>query len=149
MRRPGISVEEFDRLFRRRVEDRLINVLANSNCAHRHAAIGDGLGHRNDVGSYMEGLCGEILPGAAEAADYLVEDQQNSMPRAYFPQPLKIAHRRHVDTGGSGDRLHDTRRDVFRSVEVDHALQVLCKLDALSRLPDRKTVLFEQRMSKV
>src|ERR1700733_1776131 len=149
MRRPGVSVEELDRLVRRRAEDRLIYMLAYPNCAHRHTAVGDSFGHGNDVGSHVEALCGKILAGAAKPADHFIEDQQNLMRRAYLAQPLKVTYRRHIDACGSSNRFYDTRRDVFCSVQVDHALQILCEFSTFWRLAESTAILLEQGMPHV
>src|SRR6185312_8194038 len=76
------------------VEQRRGHVVREEDAAERRLAGRDALGERDDVGVETEPLGAE--PGAqpAEAGDDLVAPEQDSVPVAQLPQPLRIARRR-------------------------------------------------------
>ena len=131
MARIGVAVEELDRAFRRGAHDRVVDALADRDRAHRLRAVGDALGHRHQVGRHAEALRGERLAGAAEAADHLVEHEQDAVRVADLAQALQVALRRHQAAGRAGDRLDEAGGDVLGAVEIDEAHQVLGQLDAV------------------
>ena len=54
-----------------------VDLLRQHRRAHRHVARGQALGERHQVGFHAFGLAGEHRPGAAEAGDDLVDDEQD------------------------------------------------------------------------
>ena len=68
---------------------------------------------------------------------------------ADFAQPLQIALRRHEATGRAGDRLDETRRDVFGAIQIDESGEVVGQLHAMGAFAARKEILLEMRMPHV
>ena len=62
-----VAMEELDRAFRCRAHDRVVDALGNRDGAHRLRAVGERLGHRDDVRRHAEALRREIGAGAPEA----------------------------------------------------------------------------------
>ncbi len=58
------------------LDDCLRHAIVQSDCAHRHVAAGQPLGHRDEVGFEAEVLMREPLAGAAETTDHFISDQQ-------------------------------------------------------------------------
>ena len=117
--------------------------------AHRLRAVGEALRHRHDVGRDAEALRGERLSGAAEAADDLVEHEQDAVRVADLAQSLEIALGRHEAAGRAGDRLDEARGDVLGAVQVDEAHEILGELDAVRAFAPREEVLLEVRVPHV
>ena len=117
--------------------------------AHRLRAVGEALGHRHDVRRHAEALRGERLPGATEAADHLVEHEQDAVRVADLAQALQVALGRHEAAGRAGDRLDEARGDVLGAVEVHEAREVFGELDAVRAFAPREEVLLEVRVPHV
>ena len=62
------------------------------------------------------------MPGAPEAGDDLVEDQDDVVPVAQVPQRRQVALRRDHHARRHQDRLGDQRRDRLGALELDHLL---------------------------
>src|SRR5205807_3586424 len=127
--------------------NRVVNALADRDRTHRLRAVGDALGHGHQVRRDAEALRGECRPGAAEATDYLVEDEKDAVRVADVAQSLQIALRRHQAAGRSGDRLDETGRDVLGAVKVDEAQQVFGQLDALAAFAGDEEILLDVRVA--
>ncbi|CAM2153920.1 hypothetical protein PT2222_20340 [Paraburkholderia tropica] len=149
MRGPGIAVEELDRAVRGAVHNRVVDVIRHSDGRHRHGAVGDRLGHGDEIGRHAETLRRERFAGAPEAADHLVEYQQNAVRRADFAQPFEIAFGRNQHAGRSRNRFDDTGCDVFRAVEKDEAQQVVREFAAVFGLARDVTVFLQPGIAHV
>ena len=119
------------------------------DCAHRLRAVGERLGHRDEVGRDTECLRSEIVTGAAEPGDDLVEHEQDAVRIACFADPLQIAFRRHEAAGGAGDRFDEARGDVFRAVEVHEANEIFSQFDAVHAFVTRVVVFLDMRVAHV
>ena len=124
-------MEELDRALGRGADDRVVHALADRHGPHRLRPVGDALGHRHHVGRHAEALRGERLAGAAEAADHLVEHQQDAVRVADLAQPLQVTLRRHQHAGRTRDRLDEAGGDVLGAVEIDEAHQIVGQLGAM------------------
>src|SRR2546426_11969475 len=107
MPRVRVAVKELDRALLRRGDDRIVNALADRNRAHRLRAVGEALGHGHDVGRDAEALRRERLARAAEAADHLVEYEQDAVLVADLAYALQVALGRHKTARRSRDRLDE------------------------------------------
>src|SRR6185295_6601516 len=77
---------------------------------------------------------------AAESGDHLVEDEEDAVPRADFPQALEVAFRRHQHAGRARYRLDDHRRDRRRIVQRAKPLQLVRKFQTLFGLTARERI---------
>ena len=125
----GISNELGDPV-RGSVEDGLVDIVTYGDRTHRLRAVGQRLRHRDHVRCDAEGLRGEGLPRAAEAADHLVEHEKDAVTGAYLADALQIALRRHDDAGGPRDRLDEDRCDPLLADQLYEAQQIVGELDA-------------------
>jgi hypothetical protein len=66
----------------------------------------------------------EPCPGAAEADQHLVGDEDDAMTGAQVPDSPQIAGRRHDDPRAAGHRFQDQRGDGRRAFEKDHLLEM-------------------------
>mmetsp|Transcript_6064 Transcript_6064/g.24216 ORF Transcript_6064/g.24216 Transcript_6064/m.24216 type:complete len:373 (+) Transcript_6064:1199-2317(+) len=137
--RVGVAVKELDQVLGPGHEG-VVDLLLREDRAHRHAAVGDALGHGHQVGRDAEGLRAERVAGAAEAGDDLIEDQQDAVLVADLAQPLQIALRRNQHAGGAGHRLDDDGGDGRGVVQRHEALQVVGKLGAVLGHADRERI---------
>ena len=96
--------------------DNVVDVLAHRHRAHRLRAVGERLGHGEDVGRDIERLGSEIVPGAAQPVDHLVEHQQDAVVRAQFTHAFEVADRRGQAAGGARDRPDEHRGHILRAV---------------------------------
>jgi hypothetical protein len=149
MRGVGVAVEELDPALRRRARDLPVDIIADHDAAHRHGAVGEALGHCDEIRHDPEGLCREGLSGAAEAGDHLVEDQQDPVPVADLAESLQVPPGRDQDSGRAGDRLDEARRDGVAPVEFGEALEILSEIFAMLALPRREAVLLEPGVAHV
>ncbi len=106
----GVAVEQLDRVLRP-LHERVVDVLAHDDAAHRHRAGSDALGEGDHVGDDAVALGGEGEAEAAEAGDDFVEDQQDAVLVADRAQLLQIALRRRQHAGRARHRLDDHRGD--------------------------------------
>src|SRR5438105_4681299 len=124
-------MEELDRAIRRGIDDRIVYFLGHRDCPHRLRAVGERLGHRDDIRRYAECLRGKIVTGAAESGDHFIEYENNSVRIADLADPFEIALRRDETAGRAGDGLDEACGDVFSAVEIDEARKIFGKLDAV------------------
>src|SRR6202022_5132388 len=84
------------------------------------------LGGGNDVRDDRQALCGEPVPGAADAGDDLVEADQEAVALATFgeafPEPLRRTVGRECC---STDRLAEIRGHVFGTRGLERAVESL------------------------
>ncbi len=141
----GIAVEQLDgaATLVGAVAQRVINALAAEHRAHRHDAVGDPLGHGDQVRHDVEVLGGEAAAQPAEAGDDLVEDQQDAVPVADFAQALQVALGRDQHAGGPGHRLDDDRRDGLAAMQRAQPLQIVGQVRAPLRLAARIGLLLQ------
>ena len=111
--------------------ERVVDVPACGDGAHRHGAVGEALGHRDHVRRHAEVLRAERGAEATEAGDDLVEDQQDAVPGADLAQPLQVALGRDQHPSRPRDRLDDHRGDVAGVVQRDQALELLGEVGAV------------------
>ena len=64
------------------------------------------------------------VPGASEAGDDLVDDEENAVPVADLPDDRPVFPRRGADAEGLLDRLADEGHDLARVLELDESLDV-------------------------
>ena len=124
----------------RALHERVVDLLRHQHRAHRHRAVGEPLGARDDVRRHAEFLRGERRAGAAEAGDHLVEDQQDAVLVADLAQALEIALRRNQHAGRTRDRLDDHRGDRRCVVQRDQPLEIVGELGAVRRQAARERV---------
>src|SRR5450631_4043689 len=117
-------MEELGRVLRGRLDDRAVDAVPDRDRAHRLRAIGQRLGHRDDVRQHAEGIRRERLAGAPEAADHFVEFQQYAVTVADLADALEVTLRRHDDAGRTGNRLYEHGRDALLADEVHESLQI-------------------------
>jgi hypothetical protein len=127
-------VEQLDGGFRSGVGDRLVDLVACRDRAHRDRAVGEGLGHGDDVGHDREGVGGEGRTQPSETGDHLVEDEQDAMAVADRAEPLQIALRRDQRTGRTCDRFDKDRRYCSAAIGIAVTLQVVGEFSAMLRL---------------
>ena len=149
MPRVRIAVQELDRAFGRRGHDRIVDAFACRHRTHRLRAVGERLRHRHEVGRDAEALRRECLAGAAEAADHLVEHEQDAVRVADLAQAREVALGRHEAAGRAGDRLDDAGGDVLGAVEVDHPQQVVGQLGAVRAFALGAVILLHVRVAHV
>ena len=142
-------MEQLDRGLRRGAGDGLVNAVAARHRAHGHDAVGQRLGHGDHVGHDAEGIGGELLAGPPEAADHLVEDQQDAVAVADLAQALQVALGRHQHADRAGDRLDDAGGDGIGPVQIDEALQVVGEFRAGLRLAAHEPMLGQAGMAQV
>ena len=114
----------------RRVQDRVVHPLRKNVAAQWQIAAGHALGERHDVGLDAPMAEREPAPGAAEAGDDLVGDQQYVVFVADLAQFREIALGRHDDAAGAHDRLTDHAGDRLRAFGEDRLLDRLGGADA-------------------
>ena len=105
------------------------HVLGRDRRADRRVAAGQALGDRGDVRHDAPVLGGEHRPGAAEAGDHLVEDQQDPVAVADPADRRPVERVRRVDAGGGRDRLADHGGDGLRALVEDRALDLARALE--------------------
>ena len=69
-------------------------LLAHDHGSEGHGAAADALGQGHDVGHHVPVLAGEPAPGAPEAGEDLVEDEQDAVAVADLPDRGEVARRR-------------------------------------------------------
>ena len=79
--------------------DRLPDRLGYRHRPHRLGAVGDRFRHRHQVGRNLEAVGPERPTGSPEAADHLIENQEDAMAVADVAQPLQVTFRRHQHAG--------------------------------------------------
>src|SRR6056297_370876 len=129
MGRIGVAMEKLDAAVAG-FYNGLVNLIANGNRTHRLGAVGDGLGHCDDIRRDAESIGRERFAKAPEAGDYFVEDEQYAMHIANFTKALEIALGRDEATGGAGNGLDETGGDGVGTVRVDHPLEIVGEVDA-------------------
>ncbi|MNO37167.1 hypothetical protein D3C76_272460 [compost metagenome] len=120
----------------------VVDRLVNGHRAHGDGAVGQGLGHGDDVRLDRKTLCGKSLAGTTEACDHFVEHQQDAVAVANVAQALEVASRWYIDADGTGDGLDKARRDAVRTVGGDDALEVAGQVCALGRFAQLITLFF-------
>ena len=93
MRRVGVAVGEFQHVLRAAAfHEGVVDVLLGHHATQGHGAIGDLLGHIQDVWRHAE--CGRagVSAQTAEAGDHFIKNQQDVVGRANLTQALQIAH---------------------------------------------------------
>ena len=92
----------------------------------RHGeAVGDALGHADQVGAYAQPLMGEKLAAAPISALYLVADEDGAILLAGLLQTLGKLGRGHVDTAHALDALQDAGAYVALGQFALPSLQVI------------------------
>ena len=119
---------------RRRLGDGLVDAVPDGHRPHGLGPVGERLGHGHDVGNDAEGLGGEGMAQASEAADHLVEDEQNSVLVADLAEPLEIPLGRHQAARGAGDGLDEAGGDGGGPVHLAEPLQIVGQLGACNGL---------------
>ena len=76
MRRIGVAMEKFDRIFRCRIRNGVIDFISHRYAAHRNGTICQRLCHGNNVWLDVEFLRGESCAHPAKPCNDLVKYQQ-------------------------------------------------------------------------
>jgi hypothetical protein len=126
-------MEELDQM-RRSAHEALIDLRMRQHASHGDDPVGDGLGEGRQIGLNVEVLRGKRRPQATESGDDLVEDQQDTVPRADLAQTLQVAAWRHDHTGRALHRLDDHRRDRRGIVQRYQPLQFIGQMQSPLRL---------------
>ena len=98
MCRIGVAVKEFDLMIRAGHEC-VMDFLRDDGAAHRNRAVGDTLRKRDDIRRHAVALSGKGKSQPPERRDHFIENEQDAVAVADFPQALQIAGRRSEDTG--------------------------------------------------
>ena len=141
VRRIGVAVEEFDGTFRRGVGHRVVDLVGHRDGTHRDRAVGDRLGHGDDVRLHIELLRRERGAHTAETGDHLVEDQQHAVLVTNLADLFQIADRRHQRAGGTGDGLDEDSGEGGAAKVLGDALEVHGHFGTGQRLALRETLL--------
>ena len=96
---------------------------ADDDAGDRGVTGGEALGNRHDVGDDPEMLACEEFPGASEAVDDLIHDQEDAVSVADLAHHLPIAWRRNMVTVRGRDRFSDDSGDRLRTLIHDLLLQ--------------------------
>jgi hypothetical protein len=96
-----------------------------------------------------EALRGERAACPPEAADHLVEDEQDAMLVADSPEPLQVTLGWHQHAGRAGDRLHEDGSDVLPAINGDDAREILGELGAVLGLASGEAVLSQPGVAHV
>src|SRR3546814_10658924 len=84
----GVAMVEIDPRLGRGLGDGLVDILAYRHGPHRNRTVGKRLCHGDYVRLHAEALRAEIRAEPPEAANHLVEDEENAIGVADLPQPL-------------------------------------------------------------
>ena len=76
MRRIGVAMEKFDRIFRCCIRDGVIDFISHRDAAHGNGTICQRLCHGNNVRLDVEFLCGKSGAHPAKTGDDFVKYQQ-------------------------------------------------------------------------
>mmetsp|Transcript_6419 Transcript_6419/g.10979 ORF Transcript_6419/g.10979 Transcript_6419/m.10979 type:complete len:328 (-) Transcript_6419:189-1172(-) len=131
MARVSVAVEEFGQAALAAAHDGFVDVIAAGDGAHGDRAVGECLGHRDDVRLHAIALCGEGRAETSETGDNLVEDQKNAVVVADLAQTLEVALGRWQRTGGACDWLHENGCDIAATIGLGHPLQIVGQLFAV------------------
>ena len=124
------------------VDHGVVDLLVDRHCAHRNRAVGQGLGHGDEVGPDLETLRRKPLPGTAEAGDDFIEYQQDCVLVANLAQALEVAGRRHIHANGTGNRLNETRGYAVAAMHGDDPFQIVCQVCTMLRLAQLIALIF-------
>src|SRR5690606_3588351 len=117
----GIAVRELDIVFAQHGDD----LLGDAHRRDRQIAGGEPLRHRHEVGLEPVLLEAEPFAESAEAADDLVDDEQDAVLAADLLHAPPIALRRNDHAARALHRLADEGADVFRTHGANAVLDLL------------------------
>ena len=118
MARVGVTVGELEHVVRPALgHEGIVDVAFRNHRSHGNGAVSELLGHVHDVGDHTEGIGTGHCAATAETGNHLVEDQQDIVCTAQFPQPLQVAHRWRDHAGRTGHRFNDHGRDIAGIVQ--------------------------------
>ncbi|MNQ47493.1 hypothetical protein D3C85_613380 [compost metagenome] len=100
-------------------------MVADDHPAHRQIAAGQALGDRHQVRFQAVVLAAEPLAGAPEAADHLVDDEQDGVFGEDLAHLRPVAVRRDDHPAGALDRLGDEGGDILLADLEDLLLQLV------------------------
>jgi hypothetical protein len=92
-------MEELGGSVRRFIDNGAVNAVAHRHSSHRLCAVGQRLGHRDDIGSHAERGRRKRLAGTTETANHLIEHQQDAVAVADLADSLEIPAWRDEHTG--------------------------------------------------
>ncbi len=116
----GIGVEMQQRL----VEEDLVDAARDGDGPHRDVAAGQPLGIGDDVALHAEMLGAEHLAGPPEAADDLVDDEEDAVGVADPAQPGEVVRMGNLDRAGYRDGLGNHRGDRARAFARNQRLEL-------------------------
>ena len=140
--RIGMAVKQFYRRLGT-IHESIMYALADKHRAHGDGGIGDPLGRGHDIGKDAEAFGGETRTKPPESGDHLIEDQEDAMGVADFPQPFEIAHRRDQRAGRPGHGLDDDGGDGGGTVEPNQTREVIGQMGTPLGLTAGKGVVLE------
>ena len=108
-----------------RLDQLAVDRLRDQHRAHRQVGRGQGLGHGHHVGPQIEGLGRPVAAGAAEAADHLVDHEQDVVLAEHGLDLLEIGRWGDDHAARAHHRLGDEGRDRVGSLLEDQPLQIV------------------------
>ena len=106
---PGVRVRVHPAVLGLDVVHGVLDVAAHHDAAQRQVAGGHALGERHDVGLDVPVREREPAPGAAEAGDHLVADEEHLALRAHLAHEPEVVVVRHQHAAAAMNRLGDER----------------------------------------
>lgn len=85
--------------------------------AHRHGRVCEPFRQADQIRRDAEKRGRRGSAQTAEGCDDFVENEQDSMPVACFPQAFQVADGRREDAGGAGQWFDDDRGDRVRAMQ--------------------------------
>ena len=141
MTRVGIAVEEIDSLLRRGIDDRLVDVLSNTNGTHRNGTVRHRLCHRDHIRLDFVGIGAKRIACSSEASNDFVKDQENAVFVANLAQAFQIPLRRQIRPDRTADRLNDAGGNRVTAIRITETLKIFRQFNSVRTFVPRILVL--------
>ena len=107
------------------VHEGIVNLVGDQHAAKRNHATGDPFRKRHEIGHHAESVRRKHFADSSKTRNDFIEYEQNAMARAYVPDSLKVANRRHDHTAGALHRFDHHGSDRRCVMQGDQALEII------------------------